>query len=101
MKVKARFLVTRTPDGVYDAQSIGEDGAYDEVMVEYSPDYVTKKDLIEYGKKYYGDRFYSVLGRQIELIEKGMCFTIQGEARHLPNLGKMKLSFEEIEVDIN
>lgn len=68
MKVKGYFLVVRTPDGIYDAQSIGEYGIYDEVAVEYDGNYVTVKELIAYAEKTYGNKAYRIMGREINSL---------------------------------
>ena len=101
MNIEVEVLTMRTSDGLYDSIPLGENGVYKEVVIEYDTGYFTKTDIIAWGRKIYGDKVYSNVGKYLDAHELGQSFTMQREAKDLPSLGDFKLAIEILDVEIN
>lgn len=95
MIIKGVFLVVRDNGVVRDAQSIQD--CYDEVTVEY---YATEEQVIEWGKSVYGKNCYSAISKYLDAVANDEVFTLQGEAKDMPNIGSITVSIEEREIEI-
>jgi hypothetical protein len=102
MKVKFFYLAVRHVDTkeLLEAIPITEDGAYDEIGINYYKEHVTEQDIIDWAKRIYGDNVYANIGSKLDSFHNHGYIYLQDEARHLPSMGKMKLGFEEIEIDV-
>lgn len=72
---------------------------YETVSVNYPGELVSDNDVIEWGKSVWGTNVYKNVAHYLdEKLEDGY-FTLEGEAKDLPDLGDVVLRLKTVELD--
>jgi len=102
MKVNAEFVVMRNTitNEVIDAKSISD--MYDEIGLEYPAELFSKEELENELIRIWGKDRYIINGAHYlqQYVNDGYV-RFQYEAKDLPSIGKIKVSCETMEVEIN
>jgi len=99
MKIEIELLVVknRATGEILEVKPI--EGMYTNVAITYPPGTVGIDAILEWGRSIWGDRVFESCAYYLTAVEQGNHFCIEGEAKDVPSLGNVDVSFTAITLD--
>lgn len=70
-----------------------------EVTVKYPPKYVSIEEITEYALRIFGDSAERAMATEITAVALGKEFSLSGEAKDIPSIGRIQVSIESKEIE--